>query len=352
MIWIVRQPFERKGKHVNTRTMDRALGATNARGFLVAFAAAALLAIALFIGLTPWTPTALGMDEAFPVTIVDDEGTEVAIEAEPQRIISLSPANTEIVFALGAGDRLVGGTDWDDFPPEAAELTPGATFTGVSMEQVVALEPDLILAAGNFFTPPDDIARMRELGYPVVVVYAPDVPAVMADIELIGETIGAPDEAVVITTQMNAEFDDIAEAVATTEGTPRTFYEIGAEPEIYAPAPESFLADMIVLAGGEPITTGDVAAWSIPLEELLVADPEVIVLGDANYGVCPDAVAARPGWDGMTAVVEGAVHAVDDVPVTRPGPRLTQGLASLARAIHPELELAEFPADPPMCEAA
>ncbi len=82
----------------------------------------------------------------------------MAIEAEPQRIISLSPANTETVFALDAGDRLVGRTDWDDFPPEAAELTPVATFGGVIMEQVVALEPDLVLAAGNFFTPPEDIA--------------------------------------------------------------------------------------------------------------------------------------------------------------------------------------------------
>ena len=130
------------------------------------------------------------------------------------------------------------------------------------------------------------------------------------------------------------------------------FYELGAEPEIYAPAPDSFLADMIVRAGGEPITTADPALWSIPLEELVVADPEVIVLGDANYGTCPESVAARAGWDGMTAVVNGDVRPVDDVPITRPGPRLAQGLASLARAIHPELELADFPADPPMCEAA
>jgi len=334
------------------QTSARALGTDRRRGFLIALTAAASLAVALAIGPAPWTPTVLGADEAYPITVVDDEGTEVAIEAEPQRIISLSPANTEIVFALDAGDRLVGRTDWDDYPPEAAELTPVATFTGVIMEQVVALEPDLVLAAGNFFTPPDDIARMRELGYPVVVVYAPDVPAVMDDIELIGSAIGASDEATAVTAQMNADFDAIAEAVATSEDTPRTFYEIGAEPEIYAPAPDSFLADMVVLAGGEPVTTGDAAAWSIPLEELIVADPEVIVLGDANYGVCPDAVAARPGWEGMTAVTENAVVPVDDVPVTRPGPRLTRGLASLARAIHPELELAEFPADPPMCEAA
>ncbi len=338
MIRIVYQPFERKGKHVSTCIVDRALG-RHSRGLLAALVGGALL-------LPSAVAPALGSD-AFPLTVTDDEGTVVTIAAEPQRIISLSPASTETVFALGAGDRLVGGTDYDDYPPEAAELADVATYGGVIMEQVVALEPDLVLAAGNFFTPPDHIAKMRELGYPVVVLYAPDVVSVMADIELIGATIGAATEAAAMTAELTAQLDAIAEAAAATGSTPRVFYELGAEPEIYAPAPDSFLADMIVRAGGEPVTTGDATAWSIPLEELILADPEVIVLGDAAYGTCPDAVAARAGWEDMTAVVAGHVRPVDDVPVTRPGPRLAQGLASLARAIHPELELADFPADPP-----
>lgn len=329
---------------MNARTIQGALGRSG-RGFLVALPSAALLALAL--GAAP----VLGSDDGYPLTITDDEGTAVLIEARPQRIISLSPANTEIVFTLGAGDRLVGRTDWDDYPPQAAELTPVATFGGVIMEQVVALEPDLVLAAGNFFTPPDDIATMRELGIPVVVVYAPDVPTVLSDIELIGDAIGAGSEADALVADMTAQFDAVAAAVSAVAETPRVFYEIGAEPEIYAPAPDSFLADLVVMAGGEPITTADASAWSIPLEELVVADPEVIVLGDANYGVCPADVARRAGWEGMTAVVEGAVVPVDDVPVTRPGPRLPQGLASLARAIHPQLELEGFPAAAPMCEA-
>ena len=326
---------------MNTRhTIDRALGRP-AKGFLLAVTAT------LAVSSTP----AFAADDVYPLTVVDDEGTEVTIEAYPQRIISLSPSNTEIVFALGAGDRLVGGTDFDDYPPEVVDLADVATFNGVIMEQVVALEPDLVLAAGNFFTPPDDIARMRELGYPVVVLYAPDVETVMADIELIGTSIGAADEAAAMTADLRLEMEAIAATAAAAGSTPRTFYELGAEPEIYAPAPESFLADMIVRAGGEPITTGDPAAWSIPLEELVVADPEVIVLGDANYGTCPDMVAQRAGWEGMTAVVNGDVRPVNDVPITRPGPRLAEGLASLVRAIHPELELDGFPADPPMCQA-
>jgi iron complex transport system substrate-binding protein len=329
-------------------TVHEALGRPTSRGLRLVLATA----LSAVVGLAVLPSAALlAADPAFPITLVDDEGTQVTIAAAPQRIISLSPATTETVFALGAGERLVGGTSWDDYPAEAADLPDVATFQGVTMEQVVDLEPDLVLAVGNFFTPPDDVARMRELGYPVLVLYAPDVPSVLADIELIGAAIGATDAAADLTERMDAQLDEIAAAAAAAGSTPRTFYQIGSEPEIYAPAPDSFVADMVSLAGGEPITTSDPAVFSIPLEELVVADPEVIVVGDANYGVCPADVAARPGWGDMTAVREGHIRPVDDVPVTRPGPRLAQGLASLARAIHPDLELTAFPADPPLCTA-
>ena len=332
---------------MDVRITDGALGTRTGRGLSRVLG----LGLALSLGLTALPGVAAAADAAFPVTVVDDEGTQVTLEAPPERIISLSPANTEIVFALGAGDRLVGGTSFDDYPADAVDLPDVATYQGVVTEQVVGLEPDLVLAAGNYFTPPDDVARLRELGYPVIVVYAPDVPAVLADIELIGTAIGATDEAAAMTAEMSAQLDAVAAAAAATGSTPRTFYQIGSEPEIYAPAPDSFVADMVVLAGGEPITTSDPAVFSIPLEELVVADPEVIVVGDANYGVCPADVAARPGWGDMTAVVNGDIRPVDDVPVTRPGPRLSQGLASLARAIHPELELADAPPDPALCVA-
>jgi iron complex transport system substrate-binding protein len=333
---------------MDARIIDGALGALTGRGLRLVLATS--LAAALGLAALPGG-AARAEDAAFPLTVVDDEGTEVTIDAPPERIISLSPANTEIVFALGAGDRLVGGTAFDDFPAEAIDLPDVATYQGVVTEQVVGLEPDLVLAAGNYFTPPDDVSRLRELGFPVIVVYAPDVPAVLADIELIGTAIGAGDEAAAMTAQMSQQLDAVAAAAAATGRTPRTFYQIGSEPEIYAPAPESFVADMVALAGGDPITTSDPVVFSIPLEELVVADPEVIVVGDANYGVCPADVASRPGWGDMTAVLNGDIRPVDDVPVTRPGPRLGQGLASLARAIHPELELPGFPADPALCVA-
>jgi iron complex transport system substrate-binding protein len=304
-------------------------------------------------GTGPSAPAATASPaSAFPLRIVDDEGTALELDAAPQRIVSLSPANTEIVFALGAGDRLVGGSAFDDHPAEAAALPDAATFEGVVMEQLVDLAPDLVLAGGNGLTPADDIARMRELGFDVLVVYAPDVPAVLADIELIGQAIGEADAANALTETIATQLDAVAEAAAATGSRPRTYYELDYfEGVTYGPAPDSFVADMVSLAGGDPVTTGDPVAFEMPLERLVEADPQVIVLGDANYGVCPPDVEARPGWGDMRAVVDGAVRPVDDVPVTRPGPRLAHGLASLARAIHPELELADFPPDGPLCSA-
>ena len=286
---------------------------------------------------------------AWPRTLVDDEGTSLELAEPPQRVISLSPANTEIVFALGAGERLVGGTDFDDYPPEAAALPDVATFTGVLHEAVAGLEPDLVLAAGNNFTPADDIEYMRDFGIDVLVVYAETVGEVLADIELIGRALGEDAAAEQLVAEMEGRIDEVESATAAIGEGPRVFYQIGSEPEIYAPAPNSFIADMVSLAGGEPITTGDPQVFSISVEQLVAQDPQVIVLGDAAYGVCPDTVAQRPGWSSMTAVREGAIRPVWDTIVTRPGPRLAEGLAALAQAIHPQAAITP-PADlPALC---
>ncbi len=275
---------------------------------------------------------------SFPLELTDDEGSTVVLDARPERIVSLTPAVTETLFAIGAGDRVVAGTDFDDYPPEAVGLPDVATFAAVDVEAIVGLEPDLVIAGGNNFNDPAAIERLRGLDVPVLVVYPPDVESVFADIELVGRAAGSEDEARDLTASLRAELDRIAAATRDVE-PPRVFYELDASTEIYGPADDSFIAELIELAGGDPITTGSTTAFSIPLERLVEADPEVIVLGDANYGVTAQAVADRPGWGGMTAVEEGAIRPVDDIVVTRPGPRIAQGLRELALAIHPELDL-------------
>jgi cobalamin transport system substrate-binding protein len=275
----------------------------------------------------------------FPATLTDDEGSAVEIPSEPQRIVSLTPATTEILFALGAGPRVVATTDFDDYPPEALALPHVASYTSVDVEAIVGLEADLVVAGGNFFNPPEDISRLRDLGIPVVVVYASDVAGVLADIQLIGAAVGLPQAASAMTTTMQAGFDSVT---AATEGLdrPRTFYELDTSTgTIYTVADASFSAEMVSLAGGEPITTGSTTDYAIPLETLIAADPQLILLGDAAYGVTADQVRRRSGWDVMTAVKTGAIRPVDDLIVTRPGPRLVEGLRALALAIHPDLVL-------------
>jgi len=276
---------------------------------------------------------------AFPVTLTDDEGTAVTITEEPQRIVSLQPATTEILFAVGAGDRVVGKVE-DIFPhpPEADDLPVVATFLGVDIEKVVGLQPDLVIAGGNNGNPPEDIAKLRSLDIPVLVVYPATVDGVLANIELIGAAVGEETEAGTLAEDLQADIDVIA-AAADDLRRPRTFYEIDATSDIYGPADESFLAEMIDLAGGSPITSGSTEFIPIPLEVLITADPEVIVLGDAAYGVTAEIVAARAGWVVLTAVKEDAIRPANDVIITRPGPRIAEGLADLAKAIHPDISL-------------
>jgi iron complex transport system substrate-binding protein len=272
----------------------------------------------------------------FPLTLTDDEGTAVTLKAAPRKIVSLTPATTETLFAIGAGPRVVATTDFDDYPPEVAALPHVASYQGVDVEKIVSLGADLVVAGGNGFNPPDAIAQLRRLGVPVLVVYAPTVAGVLRDIELVGDAAGAGPAARDLTASMRAGFDQVAAATRDL-ARPRTFYELDATKEIYGPAKDSFVAEMVALAGGEPITTDDPSVFSISLEKLVAADPEVIVLGDAAYGTTPDIVSARPGWSTMTAVKAGAIRPANDTLITRPGPRLVEGLRNLLVAIHPEL---------------
>jgi iron complex transport system substrate-binding protein len=277
---------------------------------------------------------------AFPVTLTDDEGTAVEIAAAPQKLVSLTPAATEILFAIGAGDRVVAKVeDVANHPPEADTLPVVATFEGVDTEQIVGLAADLVIAGGNFGTPPDAVAKLRSLGIPVLVVYAATVDAALADIDLIGSAVGASDAAKDLTASMRAGFDQVTTATGGLPA-PRVFYETGTlDLAVYGIADDSVYEELLTMAGAAPVTTGSATNWEMSTEVLVTADPEIILLGDGAYGVTAEAVAARPGWDVLTAVRDGAIVPVDDIVVTRPGPRLVEGLHALARAIHPDVVL-------------
>jgi len=280
-----------------------------------------------------------GSAPAYPLVLVDDAGRSVTVPAQPQRIVSLAPSNTEIACILDACDKLVGVTDYDDYPASAASKPKVVINATVDVEKVVAANPDLVLAAGNELTPTSVINRLVILGYPVLVLYPKDLHAVYADITLVGRALHVEAAAARVVDGLSGREEIVAATVAGT-AQPRTFYEVGVyQGVIYTAGADSFLASLISAAGGAPIT-GDALSTAIQLEDLVTADPELILLGDAAYDptITPTTVADRPGWAGMTAVREGRIMLMlQDELITRPGPRIIDGLEALARAIHPEL---------------
>ena len=296
------------------------------------------------------SPTALALATAspvstptpaptYPLTLTDDEGTEVTIPAEPTKIASITNAATEILFGLGVGDRVVGKVEeFNPYPAEVADVPDVAKFGSVDVEKIVAMGTDLVIAGGSNFNPPESIAKLRSLGVPVLVVFAPDVKTALDDMTLIGQAVGTPDKAAAMTAGIQASFDQVGAATSALP-KPRVYYELDATNGFFGPAPDYFGTEMITTAGGDPLTSGTDGVYQIQEEQILAFDPEVILLGDAAYGVTPEQVAKRAGWDKLTAVKNGDVRPIDDVIVTRPGPRLGEGIQALAQAIHPDLVL-------------
>jgi len=286
-------------------------------------------------------PTATEEPAPTPIVLTDSLGRQVTLAAPAQRIVSLAPSNTEILFAIGAGDQLVGRDEFSDFPPEALEAPSiGSLYPQVNAEAVVELEPDLVLAAG--ITNPDDVEALAGLG---LTVYATSVAAnlddIYHDILAVGTLTGQTDEAETLVADLRARVEAVSARTAGMAERPRVFYEIDATDPAspWTAGPGSFIDQLLTLAGGTNV--GNVGAdlyYQISLEELVNQDPDVIVLGSSTYGgQTPELLAQRAGWENLTAVKNRAVYTFDDNLVSRPGPRVIDGLEALAMLIHPDL---------------
>jgi iron complex transport system substrate-binding protein len=273
---------------------------------------------------------------AFPVTLIDDEGTTVTLAAEPTKIVALTPDATETLFAIGAGSRVVGKVeDVANFPPEAASVPIVATFSGVDVEKIVAAGADFVVSGGTGLSQGPAVEQLRHAGIPVLVSYPKTIDGALESLRRIGQAVGLADDASTLADKIANDINDLQALAGTAATQPRVFYEIDITGGIFTPPADSIYAEMFDLAGATFIP-GD-ANYSISLEKLVDADPEVILLGDGAYGVTAAQVKARAGWGGMTAVKAGRIVAVDDIVITRPGPRLAEGLKALVAAIHPEL---------------
>lgn len=292
------------------------------------------MVLTLVMGCAQATPTV-----APPaVTVVNDAQRTVEITGVPERIISLAPSNTEVLFALGLGDKVVGVTDLCDYPEEAQEIEK-VGFVEINLEKIVDLEPDLVLYIGGT-AQLEKTQTMEDLGLTVLVLAPSDIEGIFADIELVGRTTGTEDEAADLVSELRARMDEVLSRVAQAKRQPLVFYELDATDPArpWTAGPGSFIDALITMAGGVNLGASAEMEWAqFSTEEVIAQDPEIIILGDANYGVTAESVEERPGWGVITAVKAGAIYPIDDTLVSRPGPRIVDGLEELARIIHPEL---------------
>jgi iron complex transport system substrate-binding protein len=304
-----------------------------------------LLALALVVtGCASKQPSASGHGSpsasvspapTFPLTLTDDDGVSVTITAPPKRIITFAPSNTEIVFALGLGSELVGVSgSFDDYPPQAETITHvgGSGDFGVdpNVEKVVSLQPDLMLtiAGGDQWK-----ARLRELGITVFTINATDFTDLLHDIRTVGEITGTSAGAATLTAQMAAKEQAIEVAVAK-EARVSCFFE-AYYPPLTTIGPHTFIYDLLERAGCDPVSANaksDYPEWSV---DQLVASGPAVYLVASESGVSAAAVAKRPGFAAIPAVRDGKDILVSSDLISRPGPRVIDGLMALAQALHP-----------------
>lgn len=307
------------------------------RRSLIAVLAACILAVLLAPGCGGAEKKA---EEQRPTVFTDDLGREVSLEEAPSRIVSISPACTEILFGLGLGEKVVGVTEYCDYPEEALEKEKIGTFTTPNLEAIVALKPDLVLATGGVQA--EMLDRMKELGLTVYAVNPTTFDETLATILEVGEITGAVDKAEEIVADMNQRAVEVARRVNEMEKEgkkrPRAFFEIYYENNVWTAGKGSIISDLIRQAGGENVgdmQSGDYYEFSV--EELLSQNPQVYLVGSGSMSD-PGDIASRPGWDRMEAVRDGRVYVIEENLLYRTGPRLIDGLEAIHAALYPTEE--------------
>jgi iron complex transport system substrate-binding protein len=277
----------------------------------------------------PSSPAPTTAPAGFPVTVTADNG-EVTVETVPERIVSLSPTATEMLFAIGAGDQVEAVDDQSTYPPEAP-ISELSGFTP-NVEAIAGRDPDLVVVA---FDANGVVAALEALDIPVILLDAArDLDGTYGQIELLGAATGATDGAAALVTEMR---DDVAEVTARVQATGLTYFH-ELDELLYTVTSQTFVGEVYSLLGlvnvADPADADGTGYPQLSAEFLVDADPDLIFLADTKCcGQTPETVAARPGWGALTAVRTGNVVALDDDVASRWGPRVVDFLEDIAAAV-------------------
>jgi len=288
------------------------------------------------------TPVPEPTEEPTPetMTFTDDLGHTIELDRYPQAIVSISASTTEILFAIGAGDQVVGRDEYSLYPEEALEVTNiGAMWEELPAEAILALEPDLVVAAQIISE--DQVLALRDLGLNVYWQANPTTyEELFENLRDFAQLTGHEAQTETLIADLDARVEAVQEKVASITVRPSVFYELDAtDPSNpWTAGSGTFIDYIISQAGGRntaSVLEGDYA--QISSEQLIAVNPDIILLADAPYGTTPESVAARPGWDVIAAVKENALYPIDPNMMSVPGPRLVDALEETARLLHPEL---------------
>lgn len=284
-------------------------------------------------------PTATPADTT--IEMVDGLGRTVTLSGPAQKIVSLAPSNTEILYGIGAGAQVVGRDTFSDYPAEAQNVPDiGGGFGELNLELIVSLEPDLVLAAD--IVSPENIQALEDLGLPVFALANPlTFDGLLGNLKIVGRLTGHETDAEALASQLAERIQTVQTTIAPASFQPIVFYQLDStDPNApWTAGPGNFIDTLITLAGGINVASDLSDPWvQISLEELVIRNPDVIIVGDFTWGgVTVADVSARSGWEGIKAVQNGQVFEFDDNLVSRPGPRLVDGLEQMAKLLHPEL---------------
>lgn len=269
-------------------------------------------------------------------TVVDDLENEVTFDEVPETVVSLIPSNTEIVFALEEGEKLVGVTDFDTYPEEALEIERISDSVEFNAERIIQLDPDVVLAYSTGEAPAG-LALLEEADIPVFVIQsATSFEDVYGDIEQLAAVLAAEEKGEELIEDIQGQIEEVQQKLASVEKK-QIYFEISPSPDIYTIGQSTFQQEILDHAQVENIFS-DMTGWpSISEEEVITRNPAVI-LSSVTYIEDPIAeMKARSSWDSITAVQEDAIHILDADVTSRPGPRIGEAVELVAKAVYPEL---------------
>ncbi len=300
----------------------------------------ALMVIAILIGvLAPGAALAQDGGVDYPLTVVDDLGREITLEAEPQHIVSLAPANTEILFAVGAGDKVVGRTDFCNYPAEVEDIPSVGGFTAdtISVETIVSLGADLVIGSDLHMELED---ALNEAGIPLFVLRPRGLKGLYADIINVGLLTNNTFGASMVVSEMQSRIEAVESIVdqVPPDERPTVFYEVWDDP-LMTTGTETFIGTIIETAGGMPLFPELAEGYPmVTAEEVIARNPDVIMSAQTHAeAMSLEAISSREGWENISAVQNGRIYLFDDDIISRPGPRVADAIEMVAQALYPDL---------------